>query len=313
MVRHAIPHGKDPAHSVNNTELAIRSPQPVTRGLHPDFFCEDCIDWLSLTFPSLDDVVYPDWWDTRAIDGRGMQGYTRSRRYADGRLELYHPDRPEMGVHVIMAGRALQNVAGVGVTELQIFRRAGATFRRVDLARDIFNSPLSFGILAAHIRKGKAVTKARQFPAYTSDKGQVKTQYVGRKTSDCYVRIYDKAFEQGIEGTWHRIEVVFQDDKAAPAVRAFCAGESVVSLLKSVIDFPAYRKWGAVLSSEAAARITVGRVNGDTERWLLQSVAPSMARVLFQQQDDNFLVEWLTKVRMLKEALEEKAEPFQLA
>lgn len=288
------------------------SPQPVTRGLQYDFFCEDRIDWLSLTFPSREYLFYPDWYEQRAIDGRGLQGYTRSRRYADGRIELFSPDRPDMGVHVIMSGQTLTNLEGVSAVELRMFAENRAKFRRIDFARDIFNSPLNFGLIASQLKHGKAITKARVFPAFTADRGRGITQYIGKKSSDCYVKIYDKGFEQGVEGIWHRVEATFQDDKAMPAVSAYCAGVGFPSLLKSVIDFPEYPKWGAVLSSEGAAHITVGRKEGDTERWLMELVAPSMARVLFQQKDDDFLVKWLTKVRMLKEALEEKAEPFQI-
>jgi len=312
MVRKEISRRTNKGGEFVNGGSRNQSPQPVTRGLHSDFFCEDCIDWLSLTFPSMDYLFYPDWYDTRAIDGRGLQGYQRSRRYKDGRIELYSPDRPDMGVHVIMSGETLRNLEGMSAVELRMFRENKAKIRRIDFARDVFNSPLSLGVISAHLAKGKASTKARQFPAYTTNKGQGKTQYVGRKSSDCYVRIYDKAFEQGIEGQWHRLEVVFQDDKAEPAVRAYLGGADVPLLLKSVIDFPAYPKWGSVLSSEGEVSITVGRKEGETEKWLLASVAPSMARVLFQNDSDDFLVEWLTKVRMLKEALEEKHEPFQL-
>jgi len=288
------------------------SPRSVTRGLHQDFFTEDSIDWLSLTFPSLEFVNYPDWYESRAVTGRGLLGYKISRRFKDGRIELYSPDRPDMGVHVIMSSQAIQNNAGIGVTELKHFRDNKAVIRRIDFARDVFNSPLSFGVLLAHLTKGKAITSARKFPSYTATGKNGRTQYVGKKSSDCYCRIYDKGYEQEVPGQWHRIEVVFQDDKAEPAVQAFLTGTSVPSLLKSVIDFPDYRKWGNVLGQDASRDLCVGRKNGNTREWLLNSVAHAMARELFLDSDDNFLVEWLTKVRLLKEALEEQAEPFQL-
>jgi hypothetical protein len=261
----------------------------------------------------LEYVNYPDWYEKRSVSGRGLLGYKISRRFKDGRIELYSPDRPDMGVHLIMSSQAIQNNAGIGVTELKIFKESKAVIRRIDFARDIFNSPLSFGVLLAQIQKGKATTKARQFPAHQANGKEGRTQYIGKKSSDCYCRIYDKAYEQGIEGQWHRIEVVFQDDKAEPAAQAFLTGSSVPSLLKSVIDFPAYPKWGAVLSPSTPSKISVGRITGNTREWLLNLVAPSMARELFLDDDDTFLIEWLTKVRLLREALEEKADPFRLA
>lgn len=312
MVRRTVSFRENAHCEDDNRELKSRSPQPVTRGLHHDFFTEDSIDWLSLTFPSLEHVNYPSWYESRAIHGKGMLGYKNSRRFKDGRIELYDPDRPDMGVHVIMSSQCIQNNAGIGITELNIFRESKAVVRRIDFARDIYNSPLSFGVLLSHLSRGKANTKARLFPAYQANGRDGRTQYIGKKSSDCYVRIYDKAYEQGIPGLWHRIEVVFQDEKAEPATRAFIAGESVPSLLRGVIDFPEYRIWDSVLSQSGSTSLHVGRKNGNTREWLLTQVAPAMASELFLDSDENFLVEWLTKVRLLKEALEERSEPFRL-
>lgn len=308
MVRRTIPLRQDSHNPTNHSELKTASPRSVTRGLQTDVILEDCIDWLSLTFPSLDDVVYPDWWPSRAVDGKGMLGYEKSRRFADGRIELHHPTKPEMGVHCILGGEALQNLGGLGITELKIFLHAGAKPRRFDVARDIFNSPLSFGVLLSHIRRGKAVTKARSFPAFTANQNEGKTQYIGKKSSDCYCRIYDKAYEQGIDGLWHRIEAVFQGDKAEPAVKMFIAGSSVPSLLKSVIDFPDYPKWVSVCSSDSVTPLFVGRKSGNTKEWLLASVAPSLARILFLDNDDEFLIEFMTRVRLLKDNLEAREQ-----
>jgi len=285
--------------------MSQQAPGLVTRGLHPPITTQDGIDWLSLTFPSKADVVYPDYWEQKTIKAKPLNGYNQAVSYRDGRIEMWHTDRADMGVHVIMSGKVIEQLAGIGVTELGVFSNAGASFRRFDVCRDVWNSNIKFTALASHIRKKKAITKARSFPTYSTDGANGKTQYVGKWTSDCYARIYDKAYEQKVSGNWIRVEVVYKDDKANPAVKAFLTGASVVSLLRAVIDFPAYGAWVDAITSDTVAGVSVGRKLGATKKWLLESCAPSLARQLFLDGSEDFLFDFNAKVKAVYDNLTE--------
>lgn len=255
------------------------------------------IDWLSLSFDDVESIAYPDWWPQEKVEAKAFNGYQRARKYSDGRLEMYSPDRPDMGVHVVMSGDTLDNLAGIGTTELVFLRDAGARFGRLDVALDVFDSRFSVNLVGKEIKHERAITDARVFPTNTSNGTEGKTQYIGRKSSNKYARVYDKAYEQKVDMKWIRIEAVFQKRLAGKAVEAYINGASVRSLIKSVIDCPEYPTWEHALSGDLAATLELSRKIGQTKEWLLHCAAPSLARELYLDGDESFLFEFNRRVK----------------
>jgi phage replication initiation protein len=65
------------------------------------------------------------------------------------------------------------------------------------------------------------------------------TVEIGKRVSDLFVRIYDKAAEQGISGQWVRVEIEAKRERARALVALVaCDGLSAVaSILRGYVDF----------------------------------------------------------------------------
>ena len=165
----------------------------------------------------------------------GGQGYTHSFGVPHGRI-MFHPQRPEMGVHMKLGGQAL---ALLTITPFELVNTVvamGGKFTRLDPFMDsdtvtmgtIFNSESS---VVSNARSDK-----RKFWGNWST-GEAETITIGSRSSGKYVRIYDKAVEQGADGTWTRLEVELKGDVANQAARYLLDGKTVQDLITSSIDF----------------------------------------------------------------------------
>ena len=281
-------------------------PPPTNRGVEK--YISTCIDWVSATFKRGIEVRYHDKLSTKKTEFKPFNSYNVAVRYEDGRIELSHTTRKEMGTHVIASGDCLRKMP-ISASDYVLFLiSAGATITRIDISMDVKGSTLSVERARCEVKNGRAKTRSREYPYWDDSRGSKgATQYIGKKSSTVFTRIYDKAKEMGMEGyKWTRVETVFQAEKAHSAAIVASSGLDLRSLIKGHIDFPQWKKWQKCLSDEPyIVRNSVKDTN--TQKWLLATCAPALAREIHLSGDDDFYFRFIDQV---KGKLEELREAF---
>jgi hypothetical protein len=266
------------------------------------------VDWLRFTLPvtGADDMIgcVAQWTDRLGgmleVCG-GRWGYVAGRRTADGAFIYYHPDQPDMKVCVDLSATALQThyvrTGDAGAIESLIVDALGqnAAFTRFDAALD--TTEVAFEAIVAADTDGQLVTPAKSVSLLVNRRGAGGTLSIGRRESRRYVRIYDKAAEQKLDGqTWVRIEVELKAEYAHRAVTAVIGdGVDLMSLIVGAVDFrevtadtnvsrrPRLSWWAALV--EDAERLTmtvtdkVAQTLDRTKEWLRKQVFPALAFV----------------------------------
>lgn len=195
-----------------------------------------------------------------------------------GLLVMASEQNDRMGVHVSWSGSALQ-----AVNPRAVLRQAlsmGANVTRIDIAIDWFNL-LELETLKAKLDAGQAETRARDWNLITGRKGS--TLYVGSRTSEKFLRIYDKAAEQGVDGPWYRIELECKGDFArGVALHVDGNGYDYFGeIIKGFCNWPSSSYWLHATSSPTLLEgIPKAEKQRDTFTWLMKSVAPSVAKLL---------------------------------
>lgn len=217
------------------------------------------------------------------------------------------PNSP-MGVHISWSGSALREVEPRSV--LRSALAAGGIVRRIDLAIDVPET-LDERALYADLKRGAAVTSSRKHQLITSDTGW--TIYVGSRTSEKFLRIYDKQAEAGLEQPLTRIELECKNDYAE-GIAQHVDQEGYYgfpAIIRGFCDFPDDPMWVKHLTSPTlSAGIPKKEKTSDTKRWLMESVAPALAKVL--AQDHDFYVSFLLKVMTIANVTDRvgEADPF---
>lgn len=188
-----------------------------------------------------------------------------------------------MGVHVSWSGSVLATVNPRAV--LRNALSMGANVTRIDIAIDI-PTEVYWDAFEVHLREGHAVTRARDYQAIRSKNGN--TIYVGSRTSEKFLRIYDKAAESGRLDSCTRIELECKGDFAR-GVAQHIDGEGYQyfpDIIKGFCDFPAIGWWVEWMTSPTLLEgISKPEKRRDTFAWLMKSVAPSVAKLLIEDHE----------------------------
>jgi len=267
------------------------------------------VDWISATYES-----GPEYPDNYALSGKfldnGLLGYDRAFQYHDGRLELTHTRRPEMGYHVQLSGSVIRRChADYGHTpvgQLIWHGKRARKLTRFDIAIDAIESGLSLQRLTALLsmatdngaEERPVRTRALSAPLIKDTRGNGYTQYIGSMSSDAYLRIYDKTAEQESKGVldapqnWIRIEAVFKGDKVNPAFRAIESGESFASLVCGIADFRD-EHWRAIMK-EKPLPVKAVREPSKTALWLMDVITGVVANQ--EKENPGFLGEFIAEI-----------------
>lgn len=261
------------------------------------------IDWISVTFPRGKQCSFPDDLSTNFTECRAMNAYNSGSKFEDGRIVLTHTMRPEMGTHVICSGETLRNMPIEPLELLKHFIDNGARVKRLDCAVDAKNWHLRPETAQFLISVEACKTRAREFPHWADTIKKGLTQYVGKKSSEVFARIYDKSAEMGLQGDHTRVEVVFSGERAGSAANAIVRGADMRSLVRGFVDFPTWGVWLAVMEVEPGKLQTVKRLSS-TKLWLLNQCAPALAKELELDGDDEFYFKFLDAVRSIRHGSE---------
>jgi DNA relaxase NicK len=223
------------------------------------------VDWLSFTIFE----IYGDYRDVLAwltppgvdenewYESTGKYGYRQGRRR--GGVYMMYDGLPGMGVHVSLSGAACRQLeeewgiaeiaarAGVSVERVWInwlcllYRADGVNLSRVDVAKDDFDNLLDMGIIKESIKAGSlsssfrigSIDKREKIelgkPHEETPGGDAETIYFGKRSSEMYVKIYNKQKERleknepaSDTGHWVRLEVTFKDRKLDNFLNLLC-------------------------------------------------------------------------------------------
>lgn len=137
--------------------------------------------------------------------------------------------------------------SGLGEFDIRAFLKEwlqkGARGSRFDYAHDTTNEKVNLALVGDHLRSDSFVSRAQVWQPmerhYRGGRIEVQGYSIGGRSSESYMRIYDKALEQKQEGHRIRFEAEFKGKKAARAMEIFVdeGWDALSGCLRSVIDF----------------------------------------------------------------------------
>lgn len=256
---------------------------------------EKC-DWVAFTVPFYKDLKWPDCIDQNWKEIRPIRNYNKGQENKQGVKLFWHTERPGQGKHIVVSGTALMNLGTNISTLLSHVSKEDYRITRLDLCVDVICSNLNPKNATYHLIKGQYKSHARSAPKWDDSLKAGYTQYVGKKTSETYFRMYDKASEMGTKYPWIRAEIVFQGDRGTSALNAYLRDGSVAGLIRSYVDFPQWKKWKAIMGAPKSRVETVKKATA-TREWLLHQVAKSLAKEMAMDDDQDFYLTFLQRTR----------------
>jgi len=245
-------------------------------------------DWLAVTFPitTLPNATLPPvgsqshWLNPE----RGKWGYRTLMRNDFG-ARLYLNGQENQGVHLVLGGEALTNYRGVGCDDhvlLGHFADIGGDFTRLDLAINLFEGNLTVADFEAAYRQKRIKTPAKTAKRMYEVSSQGDTFYLGSLASDRFIRVYNKAAEQGIDDmAWLRVELMLRDNRANSAAHVLASDPNTRAIINRAIgDYLDMEndEYQTALNGKAGELPQEGRKITSTERWLYEQVAPALAK-----------------------------------
>jgi hypothetical protein len=273
------------------------------------------IDWLSYTLPWKSPRIKhlsPDvsvelvaerasgmierWQGERALHGYRWQFVSVEK---PGLRVMISPRNHDMGVHIQFAGSALM---GENVMErLEFALDAGGSITRIDLAVDVAQR-WNIRKMYEAVIDNRVVTRAKK-PGYVESETGA-TCYVGSRTSEKFLRVYDKGGQLKSGRPWTRVELECKGGFAG-RIAKFIRQEglqAIPSVIRGFCDWTEFPAWGDVMNSE------IGRVSlpqperqSNTRGWLLEIVAPALAR--YAAANPEFQSQFYSRVDALLEGL----------
>ena len=211
------------------THIDKMTPVPVTRGSGTPILSQK-LHHIEGTFKKGNAVSVPDILPSKFVECRAFNGYTVGSLYEDGRILMTNPNRPEMGAHLLWHGQACDNCPIDHIWLLNHLREAGFSFTQLDLAIDAINFNLRPQQATEELKHGRCKTRAKLSPRRDDPRDPGYTQYVGKKTSEIFLKLYDKAEEMGIDADHCRIELTVRHGRANKAAWQIVHGVDFRSL-----------------------------------------------------------------------------------
>jgi len=282
---------------------------------------ETLLDWLSYTRPvgrSGEGVLEELGGDFAPLD-HGMYGYKAA--WVCGGVMVLHDGKPDMGVHVQINGQGCRELEVQGVEWVEFLGgllAAGCKPRRIDLAIDERTGLLDLEVARRAAVEGNVVTKFKkarddvEFVIHGGDTTGRKLVF-GRRGGLSFVRVYDKALEQGRPGHWIRVELELRNERAVAVaqemVRCGSLEVTAAGVLLATLDFKepgtdsnSRRRrtadwWAELLqAAKEKVRLRIPRPEETLEakeRWLRKCVARTLGMVLMAHRGDRRFLEKL--------------------
>lgn len=274
------------------------------------------LDWLSFTVKGISDTAVaaalsfglkPDVW----VDVKAVHGYKLAIQHPFGHIVMSNPGRPEMGTHVMMGGACMSKLTELEYPTLSLLAwvlKEGGKIARLDLAIDLRETPIDIiGLTRCQQVKGHEGSAQKWNLITGSDNGV--TLYVGSRKSEKFMRIYNKAAQQKLDGIhWARFELELKAETAreiAAAISLMPSGEIpryVKGLMKGLYN-PGDAVYAAAMDADAVYVGSTKNTSDSTIEWLLNTVAKTLARQMTLHSDTDLWGEFIRSVHANLRAL----------
>jgi len=269
-----------------STHTDKMTPVPVTRGSGNQSLSQK-LHWIEGTFKKGNMVSLPKSLPSKFVETRAFNGYTVGSLYEDGRILMTNPGRPEMGAHLLWTGDVCDNCPIDPKNLVHHLLSAKFAFTRLDMAIDIIGFNLRPEQATEEIENGRCKTRAKKAPRQDDSLEPGYTQYVGKKTSEIFLKLYDKAAEMGTDEDHCRVELTARHARADHAARQIVSGVDFRQMVVAFADFPDWREWKDIMDVDPV-KLPSERHETNTERWLLGQCAPALARVIYFASNTEF-------------------------
>ena len=191
-----------------------------------EFDTKIIVDWLQFTLLKDDGVAIvfkilklnPS--DFEQLEKGGL-GY--KDQLFNNNIRIYYNGNVGMGICTSISGKGCRYMESQGIDLwsllFRLARSARINITRLDLALDTDIKLIDK--IRANIDSKKYISKSRSISYICKsgkDSTRTETIYLGSRSSDLMIRIYDKAVEQGLdEIDWERWEIVLKKDKIMEA------------------------------------------------------------------------------------------------
>lgn len=282
------------------------TPVTVTRGSDPQVLSQK-IHWIAGTFKGRKTPKLPSILSQKYVECRAFNGYTIGSKFDDGRTHFSNPERPEMGVHVIWTGEACDNAPLDPIDLVIELQKAGFAFTRIDMAIDAIGFNLRPQQATEEIASGRCRTLAKKCPCWHDPNDPGYTQYVGKKTSEIYLKLYDKAAEMGVQQDHARIELTVRHERADKAAQALVRNRDFRCLVVAFVDFPSWETWRDIMAV-TPTKLPAERKTSQTKLWLLRSAASALAKQSVLDGNDDFYFQFLDQVAIFVRQMEDNRQ-----
>ncbi len=185
------------------------------------------IDWLQFTLLRDDGlgivfkILRLNPADFERLDKGGL-GY--KDQLINNNVRIYYNGNLGMGINTSISGKGCRFMESQGINlwslVFRLTQSAKINITRLDLALDTDIKLIDR--VRQNIDKKKYIAKSRSISYICKsgkDSTRTETVYLGSRSSDLMIRIYDKAVEQGLEEVdWERWEIVLKKNKIKEAI-----------------------------------------------------------------------------------------------
>lgn len=271
------------------------------------------IDWLSVTFKEWTNEVNEF---VSAVSGVGarvpatpLYGYTSAERAPSGAYLLWNVHREEMGLHVQLGGSALRYLFEDSIfTPKSLLGRVnnlGGRATRLDLAKDAKDVKVDYDDIYERLNAGQGKGTARTFEQRRSANNG-NTVYVGSRSSDKFIRLYNKAAERGIVDTrWSRLEIELSGMQARSMLAKLVESDRwndifitlsrmTVSLSNSTLDDVFYTDQECEIGVPKLEKTT------DREKWIDSQVIGAVCKHYVENPDSEAVERLIEALNFLK-------------
>lgn len=220
-----------------------------------------------------------------------QRGYSACWRVNPAGLRVnWHDEIVTQGLHYQYGGKALEWYAANSIKSTDVVKwhhRRGGRTSRIDIAIDLYDSNVSWKDLERELPNAK--TRARKAEIVRNQTGAGWTQYVGSRSGERFLRIYDKTAQVN-DPDHHPDHVRIELEIKGRRAKQFTAllvdaieSDTVYALFCAEIcaycDFESWQLWQDVMGAKIASQATQNhKKSTDTVKWLIEQVAPVLAR-----------------------------------
>lgn len=271
---------------------------------------EFAVDWLNYTCYRLNTIgwylIAKRFPNEAWTSAKGMHGYTMGAINNGGCRVMVNPQREDMGQHVMYSGSCLNQYRNEGIAARDIIKHHaiyGDLCKRIDMAFDCYDSKIDIDSYFTLIDEGSATTRAKNWNVIKSQNGG-RTLYVGSRTSEVMLRLYDKAVEQGVNANWKRVELEIKGGRAIEVARMMSVGndeqavQTARGMINALVDFKT-PDWIEITQGNEVTIAKAKDNSPDTELWLMSQCATAMARLIKKQGSDALLARFIKRVEAL--------------